>query len=480
MKFSDNLAKVLFVLSLVFFAFLYGIATGYKSWPPTRFLDKAVGQARDLGILQSLPFTDKTKPFPKTVPQVYNREGVQISQPEKVQPGLTLITSLWDWDDSGDLDVGAKLINKKGNILHSWKLNENKLFPNSIDLGGPYPKPEKADFLRAYLFSNGDLLLNLNNIGTVRLDACGNVRWRLSEITHHTISRAEDGTFWFPAVSKEKRTVSELYPNGFPGLSGKKVWVDRLLQVTEDGEILTDINVLDVLYMNDLERYIPKVLGGPYPEPEKVPDDITHLNDVEALAQSMADEYPLFEAGDLLVSLRHLHLVFVFDPETMDVKWHASEPFIYQHDPDFIGDGWIGVFNNNTDLTRGNRVQDNTVSTKRGKMLGGSQIIYLQPHTDSVQVRFPTQNSEHFYTNSRGGWQLLDNGNILMTEENAGRIVEVSPDGRTVWEWFPKSVWDSRVPATMKGTRYDLTKEQVASWPCSSVSSSENTQQEGG
>lgn len=32
--------------------------------------------------------------------------------------------------------------------------------------------------------------------------------------------------------------------------------MDRLLHVSADGEVLDDINVLDVLYANGLERYI--------------------------------------------------------------------------------------------------------------------------------------------------------------------------------------------------------------------------------
>jgi hypothetical protein len=98
--------------------------------------------------------------------------------------------------------------------------------------------------------------------------------------------------------------------------------------------VLDRINVLDILYANDLERHL---VGGLGPYPQEIPKDPTHLNKVEPLDPSVADEYPLFEAGDLLVSLRHPSLVFVFDPASGTVKWHASHPFIYQHDPDFIG-----------------------------------------------------------------------------------------------------------------------------------------------
>jgi len=148
----------------------------------------------------------------------------------------------------------------------------------------------------------------------------------------------------------------------------------------------------------------------------------------------------------------------------MEVKWHSSDPFIYQHDPDFIGDGWIGVFDNNYDFNS-------------GKMLGGSRIVALQPHTDSMEVRFPTQYSENFYTALQGKWQRLNNGNMLLSEAGAGRIVEVNPKGKTVWEWIHEPINDSSIPKVTNAVRHDLTRNEVASWPCSSVDSVDTSAQ---
>lgn len=170
----------------------------------------------------------------------------------------------------------------------------------------------------------------------------------------------------------------------------------------------------------------------------------------------MADEYPLFEAGDLLVSLREPHLVFVLDPDTKETKWHASAPFIQQHDPDFVGDGWIGVFDNNEDFT------------ERGTMLGGSRIVAIQPHTDSMEIRFPTSASDPFYTDVRGKFQRVPNGNMLLTEAQAGRVVEVAPTGQTVWEWIHPPYDARQVPVVTKATRLNLTRQQVDEWVCSS------------
>lgn len=446
--------KAWFILSLGILVFLYGVAVGKWRWAPYYVLDQAADQART--VYRSWTSSPRVALYN----QVHERSGVHTPRPKEVQSGLTLLMSSWKQND--EWGYGLKLVDETGDVVHERVIDVRKIFGGTWDqLFNPQLQGVNTRHLQGHsLLPNGDVLVNLPYVGMVRLDACGNVRWTLMEGNHHSITQAEDGSFWVPGVHPNRRAGSEQYPDGFPGFDGKKVWVDRILRVSDDGEILEDINVLDVLYANGLDRYIPKVLGGKRPKPQKIPEDLTHLNDVEPLSAAMADEYPLFEEGDLVVSLRGLSLVFVLNPETGKVKWHATDPFIYQHDPDFIGDGWIGVFDNNYDLT----------GSGRGTMLGGSRIVALQPHTDSMDIRFPTAQSEPFYTHIRGKWQKLENGNMLLTEAVAGRVVEVNPQGETVWEWVYSPTQNSKVPA-VEGERYNIARETVASWPCSSVDS---------
>jgi hypothetical protein len=86
-------------------------------------------------------------------------------------------------------------------------------------------------------------------------------------------------------------------------------------------------------------------------------------------------------------------------------------------------------------------------------------------------VRFPTPLSDPFYTDTQGKWQPLPNGNMLLAEAKAGRIVEVAPNGETVWEWIIEPFSDSKVSRVMTAVRHDLTPADVAAWPCSSVDS---------
>lgn len=441
---SISVEKGVFVLSVAALSFFVGVGVGTWEWFPHSYLERAVHQGRS--IYRGWSGTGSPRFMG---PKVYQRSGARAVEPPAIQPGLTLVASYWHWPGVDRWETGAKLLDSSGRIVHQWRVDRRTLFPDSADLESD---PLKAELHGAYLYPNGDLLVNIDYVGTARLDACGRVEWTLPEKTHHSIARAADGSLWIPGVSSTRRTASARYPDGYPGVD-TPLWLDQLLHVSPGGEVLDRINVLDVLYANDLERHVVRGLG---PYPETLPPDPTHLNDIEPLPAWWADEYPLFDAGDLLVSLRHPSLVFVFDPESAQVKWHASQPFIHQHDPDFVGDGWIGVFDNNED------------PTPRGTMLGGSRIVMLQPHTDSVRVPFPTGHSAPLYTATAGSWQMLGNGNLLLTEVRAGRVVEVAPDGQTVWEWIRAS-YDERVPFVMSGTRYSLTREEVANWPCSFV-----------
>jgi len=446
---SSSLAKGWFFLSLLVLAFGYGFVSHAWGLFPKPYLEKAWQQA----YWRVSQVEEESGPSTFTGTPVYNnRAGANPVRPGEMQSGLTLISS--SWEGPGGWEPELRLIDRAGEVLHRWRLNRKESFQGTTQK----KSPSKAGVHGSYLLPGGDVVINLEYVGMVRLDPCGDVVWKRIEGNHHSISRAEDGTFWVPAVSEDKRSRSDRYDDGFPGLENRNLWLDRILRVTKDGEVIRDIPVMDIIYQNDLERYIPKVLGGAWPSSKDILSDITHLNDVEPLDRSIADAYPLFEAGDLVVSLRSLSLVFVFDPETLEVKWHSSEPFVYQHDPDFIGDGWIGVFDNNYDL------QD-------GEMLGGSRIVGVQPHTDSTKILFEGGELNRFYTSVQGKWQQLRNGNMLLSETTTGRAVEVDTRGRLVWEWIQTPVDRSTVPSVTKATRTDLTRKEVASWACSSVDS---------
>lgn len=435
--------KIWFVLSLSALTFLYGTAVGKWEWFPHSYLNRAVDQARAV-------FGSSNEATIFIGPRVYDRVGVRAVRSGKMQPGLTLISSSWKGPEGWNPEL--RLINKKGQVLHRWRINRKELFQGGII---QRRNPNKAGVHGSYLLPDGNVVVNLEYVGMARLNACGDVVWTLAEGNHHSIARAEDGSFWTPGVSPERRAQTPRHPDGFPGLE-RPVWMDRVLHVSEDGEAIDQINVLDVLYANDLDRYLPKGMG---PQVQKIGTDPVHLNDVEPLSSALAEEYPFFEAGDLLISLLFPDLVFVFDPESGGVKWYESRYFTGQHDPDFMGSGWIGVFDNRRDFT------------KRGAMLGGTRIVALQPHTDSMKVLFPTRHSEPFYTAAQGKWQELENGNMLLAETTAGRIVEVDPNGHTVWEWVRAPISDSKVTSVTKATRVDLTRREIASWPCSSVDS---------
>lgn len=430
-----SLEKTAFVLSVALLAFGYGFAASARGWFPNDLLVTAWSQAN-----AALSSDDD---LPEYVwPRTYERQGVRIVSENEIQPGLTLISSTWR--DAG-WKPGLELIDVHGRTVHRWRLDPVAVFEDSLDRPGAYL--ERVDFHGSHLFPNGDVLVNVEPVGTVRLDACSRVLWKLAVGSHHSIARADDGSFWIPGRTSERVATSPGHPDGFPRLD-QETHQDLLLRISDDGKLLDSIHLLDLLFKNGLQRHIVK-------QNQVGSDDITHLNDIEPLGADVAEEYPLFEAGDLVVSMRDLDLVLVVDPVSRRVKWHSSEPFLSQHDPDFMGDGWIGVFDNNKDGTDG------------GQFLGGSRIVAVQPHTDSTKVLYPTSRSDPFFTFIMGKWQRLANGNLLLTESVAARVIEATADGRTVWEWVKEPYDEERVTEVDEATRYDLTAADVAEWPCS-------------
>jgi hypothetical protein len=417
---------VLFVAALLIAAFLFGYAAHRQRWFPAPVIERALAQA---GALWARPH--------HLFPIVHRRSGARVVERTAMAPGLTLLTSYWrelDWRP------GIKLIDADGRTLHLW--------PVDVDAIWPEPDPERGDYVHGtHLFADGDVLFNVEHAGVVRMDACGKPRWRSDIVTHHSISAAADGTFWLSGNRTWRDDdAGRAYLARFPGLR-PPLYDGQVFQIQGDGTVLREISMLETLYANGLERYLAKT-------GRRRKGDLIHLNDVEALSPAQAAEYPSFAAGDIVVSLKFLHLVLVMDPVSGVVKWHDGDSFIEQHDPDFIGAGWIGVYDNNSDFT------------PRGAMLGGSRILAVRPHTGERRLLFPGARAEPFYTEAGGKWQLLENGNMLLSEARAGRVVEVAADGRTVWDWVNEAHDEKTVPEVLEATRYAFDPATVAAWPC--------------
>lgn len=424
---TDTLARLAFVLSLLSLAFAYGYGSRAFGWFPDAAVERAYHQAR-----ARLPFDVRRPDYLGA--RVYDDTGVTTRKREGRQPGLTAISSNWkelDWEPA------VRLLSAKGRILHSWRLRPEVAFAGVEKFRDVELKYQTIhDF---HVYPDGDLVVNTDYVGLVRLDACGEVIWRLPERTHHSLARDSEGTFWVPARKGHDPDIQ--------GFDGSMIH-DHILRVSDDGQILRDIGVLEAIVSSGLGRYVAKFRERGYD---------THVNDVEPLSSSLAEEYPQFQAGDLVVSAKNQNLVFVLDPDTGSVKWHTTGPFIRQHDPDFIGDGWIGIFDNNED------------GTGRGSFLGGSRIVAVHTTSDSTRVLYPKSDSSTFYTAIAGKWERLDNGNLLLVEAIPGRVLEVKPDGTTVWEWVQEPYGASHVPHVLQARRYSLSPSDIAAWNCDGV-----------
>ena len=153
-------------------------------------------------------------------------------------------------------------------------------------------------------------------------------------------------------------------------------------------------------------------------------EDPIHLNDVEVLKPEMAAAFPMFAAGDLLLSLRFTNTLMVVDPKEWKAKWVMTGPFVGQHDPDFLPNGRILVY-------------DNRIANSE-PLFGNSRLLEIDPNTKSIVWKFEGNLQQQFYAESRGKQQVLPNGNILIADSHDGRLFEVAPTqgGKTVWEWI--------------------------------------------
>lgn len=305
---------------------------------------------------------------------------------EKATPALRLIYGSFDHQDGIN---GAILLSEKGELLWEWVVHENNLdwrlianaerkFPHGVLIG--------KDASLTFAFDNGNSLQ--------KFDRCSMRIWAERAKVDHNLSFDHEGKIW--AVMGPD-SLGRFDPK--TGKRLKRINMKRLMKKNPDIDPL-GIRQVDA---SKGSRFMTK--GGGY----------WHPNDAEPLPKAYAKAFPQFEVGDLLVSLRSLNLIFVFSPQSLKIKWWRSGAWRRQHDPDWQADGTITVFNNN---------MHRDVST----------VVKIDPKTYHQQVLYEGS-EEKFYTWMRGKHEVLDNGHLVLSSPQQGRVFELNQDGKVVFEF---------------------------------------------
>jgi len=332
-----DISRIIFGLSAAILLLIAGGYMAVNEVQPFPFLIKGY---EDLTVfkeeqVQERPILLKKKQFKK--------DGVIIYKKGKTYDGYTIIQGLF----SSVPEI--RLIDMKGRIIHKWEVNFFKIWPDPKHIYPPEMVP-KSNFnyhiQGLEIFPDGSVLTNISEYGLAKLNKCSEVIWKLDRYTHHSITPDGKGNFWIPA-HRELRNVPKKY------LFPKDITVSKRIELTKDhyayenvlllvsknGKVKKEFSVLGALFDRKYEKEL-------YSAMNINPKDPTHVNDIEIVTTALAKKIKGVKKGDLLVSIRQLSMLAIFDSKTGKIKWTHSGPWLRQHDPDITEKGNIVVFNN--------------------------------------------------------------------------------------------------------------------------------------
>ena len=324
--------------------------------------------------------------------------GVTVHDPKRCSPGLTLC---WSFGTRS-----ARLIDLNGNELHRW----------SLDRGPRWHETQ--------LLENGHLLVvachqpyspkKISSHWLVELDADSNIVWQSEARVHHDARRLSNG----------HTLVAANAPAHYPALRDEPLIYDYLQELDEAGDACWNWHFA----AHQHELNLPAAV-----QVTEMYGDWPHINTVEVLPPNPAGQKDArFREGNILVSPRHLHLIFIIDRETDQIGWRwGLGEILGQHQPTMLDTGHILLFDNG----RGPGPNDPLHR-------GWSRVLELDPLTGQIVWEYRTEPATDFWSPVGSGNQRLPNGNTLICAMNwgePGRVIEVTPDGDIVWEyWNPE------------------------------------------
>lgn len=333
----------------------------------------------------------------------YTHSGVLRYDRDKAYNGLTLFTSTHAQK--------AYLINMEGQIVHEWYLPFSQVWENPPHIAWPL----SSDFIlwrKAHLYPNGDLLaLYIASgdtpwgYGLVKMDKDSKMIWKYAEHVHHDIEVGSDGKIYTLINEFVTEKIPELKQLEPPFLE------DSIVVLSPDGQELKRVSIPQAFRNSEFTNVLEKMRRSKW--------DPSHANNVEVLDEQMAAQFPFLKKGQVLISMRNVDTLAAVDLDEEKVVWATRGMWMQQHDPDFLPNGNMLVF-------------DNIGYYGAGKP---SRIIEFNPQTMEVVWQYTGDKENPFFSGAKSAQQRLPNGNTLITESYQGRTFEITKNKEIVWEF---------------------------------------------
>lgn len=357
--------------------------------------------------------------------------GVVRFDPERAYPGYNLIVS-------GHAPE-AFLTDMTGDVVHRWR----HAAPSAYGV-----RDERNFWRRVHLLEGGELLAIFDPHGIIKLDRRSNLLWATdgSNRIHHDLDVTEDGRIF--TLGKRTRKIPEIH--------GEVAVVEDLV-VTFDGEgrVLDRFSIFEAFqrspYAKEIEDYVRHTARLAAEKGHKAIEDF-HTNTIQVFDGSLAEESPLFDEGNMIFCSPHLNNVFIIDGDSHEVVWNWFGPWYRIHEPQVTDRGTFLLFHNS-----GYKEEDRFSQVLEYDLLSRREVWSYEGD--------PARPATRFFSGTSSTVARLPNGNTIIVVTESGRVLEVTPAGEVVWEFYnPARAGreDELIAAVFQMER--LPREAVAGW----------------
>ena len=321
------------------------------------------------------------------------RTGLTANDPSLACPGYTLYAPL-----SGNGEV--YLLDSDGNVAHRWNMPYppglyGYLLPNgNLFYGGKVRDDGGWDIFEAMKRFKGGVMLEA--------DWDGNILWEHRDpYHHHDARRTETGGCLYMTVERMDDAAAAKIQGGQPGTDANGMYADVLVEVDANGNRIWEWHAAEHL---DPDRHVISF--------NDLRDEWSHGNTVVPLP-----------GGRVMFSFRNISTVGIIDKASGDIVWQIGDDVLaQQHDPSLLDNGNVLIYDNG--------------SHSRHNPLPASRVIEVDTSTNEIVWEYRDNPPFNFFSAYISGARRLPNGNTLITEGHFGRIFQVTPDGRVVWEYI--------------------------------------------